>query len=70
VVGYVLGCSMSGLSGLRLKGSSGVERRWREMTDRSMVLPDEGRMTGSVIKVDKIGSAYYVKNNLIFIYNK
>lgn len=50
------GSHSSSLSGIRLKGSVGSERRCDLMVDRSMVVLDEGRMTGSRMRVYMSGS--------------
>jgi hypothetical protein len=47
---------MSMVRRARLKGSVGSLRRWRVMAERSMVLFDEGKMTGSSMSSNVIGS--------------
>ena len=50
------GKTSSILRGARLKGSFGSLRRWERMVERSIVVLEVGRMTGSVIRVNMRGS--------------
>lgn len=52
----VSGTTSSIFRGARLKGSFGSERRCERMVERSMVVREVGRMTGSVMRVNMRGS--------------
>ena len=51
------GITSSIFNGVRLNGSFGSESKWERIVERSTVVLDIGRMTGSVIKVYIKGSA-------------